>query len=148
MSKGLDASNSVIVTVSSDYSACLGMWLRHFLSKDGEICEGISVEVPYPDEQWEGFYNKALGRSFDGAQLSEPFEDKTLVLVEAGVIKGGTYTHISNFIKQDFPNTKIVTVAMFENKHSKFKSDIVGKYYDNKKEDLTFWWENDNKHWN
>ena len=145
---GLNASNSVIVTVSSDYSSCLGMWLRHFLSKDGEICEGISIEVPYPDERWEGLYNIALERVFRyNIQLNDLYE-KTLVLVEAGVIKGGTYYHITKYIRDNFPKTKIVTVAMFENKHSKFKSDIVAKYYDNDVEDLTFWWEEENKHWN
>lgn len=146
--RGLDASNSVIVTVSSDYSSCLGMWLRHFLSKDGEICEGISIEVPYPDEKWEGLYNIALERVFRyNIQLNDLYE-KTLVLVEAGVIKGGTYYHITKYIRDNFPKTKIVTVAMFENVSSKFKSDIVGRYYDNDEEDLTFWWEQNNKHWN
>jgi hypothetical protein len=37
--------------------------------------------------------------------------------------------------------------TIFENIDSRFKSDLVGEYYDDKTEDLTFWWENDNKHW-
>ena len=49
-------------------------------------------------------------------------------------------------IKKDF-NNKILTLALYENIGSLFKSDYVGEYYDNTIEDLTFWWEEDNKHW-
>ena len=41
----------------------------------------------------------------------------------------------------------IITLTMFENIDSKFKSDLVGEYYDDKTQDLTFWWEKENKHW-
>jgi hypothetical protein len=30
---------------------------------------------------------------------------------------------------------------------SRFKSDVVGDYYDDEKEDLTFYFERENKHW-
>ena len=40
-----------------------------------------------------------------------------------------------------------MTVTLYENIHSKFKSDFVGEYYDNDIEDLTFWWERENRHW-
>jgi len=41
----------------------------------------------------------------------------------------------------------ILTLTLFENIHSKWKSDFVGEYYDDEIEDLTFWWERDNNHW-
>ena len=68
------------------------------------------------------------------------------MLVEAGVIRGGNYRFVTDYIKKDF-NNKILTLALYENKGSLFKSDYVGEYYDNTIEDLTFWWEEDNKHW-
>jgi hypothetical protein len=36
---------------------------------------------------------------------------------------------------------------MYENIHSIYKSDFVGEYYDDKTQDLTFWWEKENNHW-
>jgi len=36
---------------------------------------------------------------------------------------------------------------MFENTGSVYKSDYVGKYYNNETHDLTFWWERNNNHW-
>ena len=42
---------------------------------------------------------------------------------------------------------KIITLALFENEGSAWKSDFVGEYYNDKWDDLTFWWERDNNHW-
>ena len=42
---------------------------------------------------------------------------------------------------------RIVTLAMYENIESVWKSDYVGEYYNDKFEDLTFWWERENRHW-
>jgi hypothetical protein len=36
---------------------------------------------------------------------------------------------------------------LFENIGSVFKSDIVGSYYDDQTQDLTFYFERYNKHW-
>ena len=44
-------------------------------------------------------------------------------------------------------DNKVLTLALYENENSVFKSDYVGEYYNNTTEDLTFWWEEDNKHW-
>jgi len=41
----------------------------------------------------------------------------------------------------------IVTISMYENVGSRFKSDFVAEYYDDTTQDLTFWWELPNKHW-
>jgi hypothetical protein len=43
---------------------------------------------------------------------------------------------------------EIVTATMFENINSKFKSDVVANYYDDYEQDLTFYYEKPNKHWN
>ena len=51
--KGLNASNTVIVTVSTDYSSVIGQYLRHQLTKDGEICDGFGIDVPYPDQEFD-----------------------------------------------------------------------------------------------
>lgn len=142
--KKLNASNSIIATVSSDYSACVGMWLRHKLSHRGDVCEGINIEVPYPDEKWDRKYNEGLRIAIANAKK---LKKTNLILVEAGVIKGGNYTHITDYIKEHYPKFKITTVALYESTHSKFKSDIVGRYYDAKTHDLTFWWEEYNRHW-
>lgn len=43
---------------------------------------------------------------------------------------------------------EIITATMFENVNSKFKSDVVANYYDDDEQDLTFYYEKPNKHWN
>jgi hypothetical protein len=74
--------------------------------------------------------------------------DKTILLVEAGVIRGGNYTKVVDIIQNELEMTQpILTLTMYENIHSKWKSDYVGEYYDDNTEDLTFWWERYNNHW-
>ena len=46
---GFNADNTVVITVSTDYSSIIGQTLRHLLSSNGEICDGFGVDVPYPD---------------------------------------------------------------------------------------------------
>ena len=65
---------------------------------------------------------------------------KRFVLIEAGVIRGGNYTWITNVLKNIAPECEFTTLTMYENVHSKFHSDIVGNVYDNEVEDLHFWW--------
>ena len=69
-------------------------------------------------------------------------DGKKFVLIEAGVIRGSNYQWITNIIKQQY-----YTIALCENIHSKFKSDLVSLYYDDEIEDLHFWWERPNNHW-
>jgi len=79
---------------------------------------------------------------------TETIKDKSILLVEAGVIRGGNYTTLVDLIKNDIGITEDVkTLTMYENRGSKFKSDFVGEYYDDTVEDLTFWWEKENNHW-
>jgi hypothetical protein len=146
LAAGFNASNSVIVTVSTDYSAHVGMWLRHHLSHNAEICDGFGIDVPYPDEIWNKKYFDEMYEMF---KLHAPtFQSKSLIFVEAGVIRGGNYTYIIDWVRKRLEyNKKLITVTLYENQHSAFKSDFVGEYYDDTIEDLTFWWEKENKHW-
>ena len=141
-----NASNTVIVTVSTDYSSNVGQLLRHALTKDGEICDGFGIDVPYPDETWDSdFINEleALVKLF-----KYKIENKKILLVEAGVIRGSNYKFMIDYLENKLNlQEEIYTLALFENLSSKFKSDFVGEFYDNDTQDLTFWWEKENNHW-
>jgi hypothetical protein len=143
---GLDASNTVIVTVSTDYSSWVGQYLRHQLSHDGEICDGFGVDVPYPDQRFDDTFERNVAAMFD--MHARSITGKTILLVEAGVIRGSNYATLVHLIK-DIPGRTepIKTLAMYENVGSRFKSDFVGEYYDDATHDLTFWWEMPNNHW-
>lgn len=142
----INASNTAIVAVSTDYSSIVAQYLRHQLSHDDEICEGFGVDVPYPNEDFnDKFVNAVLALFY--LNLAD-IGNKRILLVEAGVIRGGNYTKVHEIIRQQLKLTQeIYTLTLFENHGSKFKSDFVGRYYDDSKEDLTFWWEKPNKHW-
>lgn len=147
LNAGFNASNSVIVTVSTDYSSIVGQILRHHLTEGGEICEGFGIDVPYPDEEWDDNYIFEMRTAFQTHKHLMGW--KTPILVEAGVIRGGNYTYVINWIRKYLGyDKKILTLALYENLGSVFKSDFVGDYYNNETEDLTFWWERENRHWN
>jgi len=147
LEKGFNADNTVIVSVSGDYSCIVGQILRHSLSSNGEICDGFSIDVPYPDEKWNDTYITELKILF--RLYAYKLKDKNILLVEAGVIRGSNYKFIINYLKNILDVTNnILTLALFENSGSIFKSDFVGEYYDDNTQDLTFWWEMYNKHWN
>ena len=141
---GFDADNTVIVTVSTDYSSIIAQTLRHLLSSNGEICDGFGINVPYPDEHWDNNYIDELDIAI--AVNQKKMSGKNVLLVEAGVIRGGNYTFVDKYLKERGV-TNIYSVAMFENKDSVYKSNYVGVYYDNNTQDLTFWWEVYNNHW-
>ena len=146
LEQNFNASNTVIVTVSTDYSSNVGQLLRHALSFGGEICDGFGVDVPYPDEVWDERYIFELEQILN--LYSYKLKGKKILLVESGVIRGGNYSFLSNFLEGYLGITDdVFYLALFENKNSKFKSDFVGEYYDNSTQDLTFWWEEENKHW-
>lgn len=144
ISDGFNANNTVIITVSTDYSSIIGQTLRHLLSADGEICDGFGVDVPYPDENWDQTYLSELNRILDIYQ--DKIGDKRVLMVEAGVIRGGNYTFLDGYLTEK-GLTDIYSVSMFENTGSVYKSDYVGEYYNNDTHDLTFWWERYNNHW-
>jgi len=141
---GFNASNTIVVTVSTDYSSVIGQTLRHLLSADGEICDGFGVDVPYPDENWDRSYVDELNSILDIYQ--NKIGDKRVLMVEAGVIRGGNYTFLDGYLTER-GLTDIYSVSMFENTGSVYKSDYVGEYYNNETHDLTFWWERENNHW-
>lgn len=146
LERGINASNTVIVSVSGDYSCIVGQILRHSLSHDGEICDGFSVDVPYPDQTWDERYLLELKTLFNLYRYK--LENKSILLVEAGVIRGSNYKFMIEYLRDTLGITqKIETLALYENSGSKFKSDFVGEYYDDETEDLTFWWEEYNNHW-
>lgn len=143
---GLHAGNTIIVTVSTDYSAWIGQYLRHQLSHDGEICDGFGVDVPYPDQDFDETFHANVRTML--AMNNDDIYGKTILLVEAGVIRGGNYATLVDLIRKGIGRTEpIKTLAMYENVGSRFKSDYVGRYYDDAVEDLTFWWERPNNHW-
>ena len=147
LKKNFNASNTVIISVSADYSNIAGQLLRHSLSYDGEICDGFSIDVPYPDEVWDSVYLRELESLMNLYKYK--LTNKKILLVEAGVIRGSNYKFIVDYFRTNLKLTEeIYTLAVYENMHSKFKSDFVGEYYDDETQDLTFWWEQYNNHWN
>ena len=141
---GFNADNTVIITVSTDYSSIIGQTLRHLLSSNGEICDGFGVDVPYPDEHWDNRYLNEL--DYLMAVYGNKLQNKRVLLVEAGVIRGGNYTFLDKYLREK-GITNIFTVAMFENTGSAYNSNYVGEYYNDSTENLTFWWEMENNHW-
>lgn len=146
LKKGFNSENTIVITVSTDYSSVIGQYVRHQLSHRGEICSGFGIDVPYPDEEFDEKVKNEITSLF--AMHYSSIKDKKILLVEAGIIRGGNYTKIVELLNTTFQiRDSIVTLAMYENIHSIFKSDFVGEYYDNSTQDLTFWWETYNKHW-
>jgi len=146
LSYDLDASNILLVSVSTDYSSVIGQYLRHQLSYNGEICDGFGIDVPYPTQSFDEKFTKEIVDMFK--IHASNIGNKTILLVEAGVIRGGNYTKVVDIIRNELGLTcPILTLKMFENIHSKWKSDFVGQYYDDEREDLTFWWEKYNINW-
>jgi hypothetical protein len=146
LKENFNATNTVIVTVSTDYSSNVGQLLRHALSCHGDICDGFGVDVPYPDESWDEKHVYELEQLLN--LYSYKLKGKKILFVEAGVIRGGNYTFLSNFLEEYLGiKDDVFYLSLFENKGSIFKSDFVGEYYDNQTQDLTFWWEEENNHW-
>lgn len=139
----LNPTNTVVLMVSPDYSATVAMHMAHKLSKDGEMCDLMMVDVPFPDQD-QDYFKLVFRRSL----INAPKIYENYVLAEAGIIRGGNYTWITELMRDYIPtSSRIITTALFENIHSKFKSNIVGEYYDDKTQDLTFYYEEYNKHW-
>jgi hypothetical protein len=104
---------------------------------DGEIFHIEAVNVPFPDED-VSIYKDEFTQNF----MKWKTKWDNFVLIEAGVIRGGNYSWITQIM-----NVNVHTIALCENIHSAFKSDFVSLYYDDTQEDLHFWWEQPNNHW-
>ena len=144
----LTPENTLVVMVSPDYSASVAMHVAHGLSKSGEMCDILPIHIPYPDADELTklqYIQRARKELLNYLQYSgRPY--KNYLLVEAGVIRGGTYTWLTKEFGE-LLSGRIITAALFENVHSQFKSDVVMEYYDDQTQDLTFYFERENKHW-
>ena len=134
--------STAVLMVSPDYSATVAMHLAHAWSRSGEIIPIIPVDVPYPNESPDA-YKQLL---YNYKELSKY---KKLVLVEAGIIRGGNWAWILDILTTNFgfSRSDITLVAMCENVGSKTKSDYVGEYYDDNTHELMFYFERYNKNW-
>ena len=141
-STDFDPSNTAVIMASPDYSATVAMHLAHAWSRKGEMLPIIPVDVTYPDESPEPYVNKMMMQAGDIRPYSK------LVMIEAGIIRGGNWQWMLDVLYGwDYKRSDITLVAMCENIHSKVKSDYVGEYYDDDKEELMFYFEKFNKHW-
>lgn len=142
----LTPDNTLVLMVSPDYSATVAMHVAHSLSKDGEMCDILPIHIPYPDEKNIENYKAKASRDVDDYFLFSDKQYTNYLLVEAGVIRGGTYTWLTNLLRSKLTG-RVITAALFENTGSKFKSDVVANYYNDNNLDLTFYFEEYNKHW-
>jgi len=134
-------SKTCFLCVSPDYSSIVTQHLSHSLSMGREIFHIESVNVPFPDED-----PKKYQINFELNYIDWILDWENFVLIEAGVIKGGTYTWITEIMKK-YTEKNYYTVALCENINSKFQSDMVSLYYNDDIEDLHYWWEKPNNHW-
>lgn len=141
-SSDFDPSDTAVIMASPDYSATVAMHLAHAWSRNGEMLHIIPVDVTYPDEHPKPYIDKMIMQSGDIRQF------KKLVLIEAGIIRGGNWTWMLSVLNDwNYSRKDLTLVALCENIHSKVKSDYVGEYYDDDKEELMFYYEKFNKHW-
>jgi len=137
----IDPSKTCFLCVSPDYSGVVTQHLSHALSKNRECYHIEAVNVPFPDESVEKYKE-----DFSFNMTEWVLEWDNFVLCEAGVIRGGNYTWITEVMEQ-FSQKNYYTLSLCENVGSKYKSDLVSLYYDDNVEDLHFWWERPNNHW-
>ena len=78
---GFNSENTVVITVSTDYSSVIGQALRHLLSINGEICDGFGIDVPYPDQTFNGRFIQELCEMF--RIHLDSIAEKNILLVEA-----------------------------------------------------------------
>lgn len=141
-SRDFDPRDTAVLMVSPDYSATVAMHLAHAWSRDGDIITIIPVDVPYPDETKDDYVKKLEMQQMDIRKYSK------LVLIEAGIIRGSNWKWMLDTIQSwGYDRENLTLVALCENLHSKVKSDFVGEYYDDEKEELMFYFERYNKHW-
>ena len=141
-SRDFDPRDTAVLMVSPDYSATVAMHLAHAWSRDGDIITIIPVDVPYPDETKDDYVKKLEMQQMDIRKYSK------LVLIEAGIIRGSNWKWMLDTIQSwGYDRENLTLVALCENLHSKVKSDYVGEYYDDEKEELMFYFERYNKHW-
>lgn len=141
--RGITPKNTAIIMASPDYSATVAMHLAHAWSVDGDIIPVIPIHVTYPDEQ-PNYYIEKMKYDLNW-YVALP---QKLILVEAGIIRGGNWKWMLEVAYGlGYKREDLMLVTLLENIHSAVKSDYVGEYYDDEKEELTFYYERYNKHW-
>ena len=139
---------TLMLMVSPDFSGIVSTIMSHGLSLDQQrMMYTEVVHVPDPTEDQQLFKDRFHN---DFPIMRKGFEEQSMhkfIVAEAGVISGRNYVWLYDMMTNTFgvPEENIRTVALFENKHSMFKCDYVGEYYDNETQDLCFWWEKPNK---
>lgn len=142
-SSQFDPKDTAVIMASPDYSATVAMHLAHAWSRDGDMLSVIPVDVTFPDEEKWPYVEK-----FRHEWRSHENKYKKLILVEAGIIRGGNWAWmVEELANVGFDRKDLTLVALCENIHSKVKSDYVGEYYDDDREELMFYFERFNKHW-
>ena len=137
-----DPDTTAVIMASPDYSATVAMHLAHAWSRKGESLTIIPVDVTFPDEYCDPYIKKMV------SQGPEILKYSKLVLVEAGIIRGGNWKWMLEVLYSlGYKRDDITLVALCENKHSQIKSDYVGEYFDDSKEELMFYFERFNNHW-
>lgn len=137
--------DTAIIQASVDFAGTPAMHLSHAWSVRGEIIPIIPIEVTYPNETYD--YVRAKFK-YDMAWHLSHFNYKKFVVVEAGIIRGGNWRWIlEEFATLGIGRENVILVTLMENIHSIVKSDYVGEYYDDEKEDLTFYFERYNRNW-
>jgi hypothetical protein len=127
---------------SPDYSATVAMHLAHAWSRKGEMLPIVPVDVTYPDEDSDQYISKMMMQASD----IRPY--KKIVMVEAGIIRGGNWRWMLDVLYLwGYTREDITLVALCENVNSKVKSDYVAQYYNDDTHELMFYFEKFNKHW-
>lgn len=141
----VNAGNTLVLMVSPDYSATVAMHVAHDLSHDGEMVDILPIHVPYPDQPKAPFIVMAAEAMIRHMEtVAQPYE--YFLLVEAAVIRGSNYQWLTGLIREMY-KPKIITTSLLENTGSVYKSDVVAEYYNNELQDVTFYYERFNRHW-
>ena len=141
-SSDFDPQTTAVIMASPDYSATVAMHLAHSWSRKGEMLNIIPVDFTYPDESMEHYKSKMI------MQAGDIIPYRHLVMVEAGIIRGGNWKWMLDVLYNwGYSKKDITLVALCENVGSAIKSDYVAEYYDDEKEELMFYFEKFNKHW-
>lgn len=134
-------SNTLIINVSPDYSSAVSMYLAHALSKEGQMLDMLSVDVPYPGEL-AAPYQQKFQEFLDFHHLQYDY----FILVEAAVLTGKNYSWMVDMMeKQGIDRSHIITTALLQSEHSVFSCDCVGNIFNGHM--VEFYYERYNKHW-